>query len=193
MSYALRLLLSNSLAFISFLLILFSNIHSSIGGMLRIKRLTLFLAVTVYIIIGCFDAAVATLFALFRNHICLKHPERKERAAVKMAILLIGTVFSALCAWYRGGTWEAYLPAASFLFCTVGYYLTKSPSALRIIDAADIVLFWLVFDYLNLMAFNVATDLFIVLFPFAERYVMRDNTDPNDKDPASAHALKTVS
>ena len=61
----------------------------------------------------------------------------------------------------------AYLPAASFLFCSSGYYLTRSSRALRIINAADILLFWLVFDYLNLMVFNVATDLFVVLFPLA--------------------------
>ena len=41
----------------------------------------------------------------------------------------------------------------------------------------DILLFWIVFDYHNMMVFNVVTDLFVVLFPLAERYVKPDQTD----------------
>ena len=81
MSYAFRLILSNNLALVSFILIIFASIHKSRDGMLRIKRITLLITVTVYVIIGCFDAAAATLFSLLRNHVCLKHPGRNEAAA----------------------------------------------------------------------------------------------------------------
>ena len=48
---------------------------------------------------------------------------------------------------------------------------------MRIVNALDILLFWIVFDYINLMAFLVVLDLFVVLFPFVERYVQLDKTD----------------
>ena len=177
MSYVSRLLLSNGLALVCFLLVVFSSIHTKKDSMLRINLVMQFLTFAAYVIIGCFDAAAATLFAVLRNYVCLKYPNQKEGAVVKMAILLVGTVFSAWCGYRGGGTWVAYLPAVSFLFCSCGTYLTRSSSALRIINAVDILLFWLVFDYFNLMAINVVTDLFVVLFPFAERYVKRDRSD----------------
>ena len=184
MSYVFRLLLSKGLAFVCFLLVIFSSIHNNRDSMLRINLAMMLLTLVAYVIIGCFDAAAATLFAALRSYVCLKYPTRKEGAAVKAVILLIGTVFSAWCGYCGGGTWVTYLPAVSFLFCSSGTYLTKSPSALRIISAVDILLFWLVFDYLNLMAFNVVTDLFVVLFPLAERYVKRDHTaDPTQRIP----------
>ena len=153
------------------------SIHTKKDSMLRINLVMQILTFAAYVIIGCFDAAAATLFAVLRNYVCLKYPNRKEGAVVKAAILLIGTAFSAWCGYRGGGTWVSYLPAVSFLFCSCGTYLTRSSSALRIINAVDILLFWLIFDYLNLMAFNVVTDLFVVLFPLAERYIKLDNTD----------------
>jgi len=177
MSYVFRLLLSNGLAFVCFILVVYSNINIKRDRMLRINLAMQILTFAAYVIIGCFDAAAATLFAALRNYVCLKYPNRKEGAVVKAAILVIGTAFSAWCGWRGGGTWVAYLPAVSFLFCSCGTYLTRSSSALRIINAVDILLFWLIFDYLNLMAFNVVTDLFVVLFPLAERYVKRDHSD----------------
>ena len=177
MSYVFRLILSNGLAFVCFILVVFSSIHIKKDSMLRINLVMQILTFAAYVIIGCFDAAAATLFAALRNFVCLKYPDRKEGAAVKAAVLVVGTAFSAWCAWRGGGTWVAYLPAVSFLFCSCGTYQTRSSSALRIINAVDILLFWLIFDYLNLMAFNVVTDLFVVLFPLVERYVKRDHTD----------------
>ena len=177
MSYVFRLILSNSLALVCFLLVIFSSIHIKRDSMLRINLAMMLLTLTAYVIIGCFDAAAATLFAALRNYVCLKYPKWKEGAAVKVAVLVVGTAFSAWCGYRGDGTWVAYLPAVSFLFCSCGTYLTKSPSALRIINAVDILLFWLVFDYLNLMAFNVVTDLFVVLFPLVERYVKLDHSD----------------
>ena len=174
MSYVFRLILSNGLAFVCFILVVFSSIHIKKDSMLRINLAMQILTFAAYVIIGCFDAAAATLFAALRNFVCLKYPERKEGAAVKAAILVVGTAFSAWCGWRGGGTWVAYLPAVSFLFCSCGTYLSRSSSALRIINAIDILLFWLIFDYLNLMAFNVVTDLFVVLFPLAERYIKLD-------------------
>ena len=135
------------------------------------------LQIAAYVIISCFSAAVAALFALLRSYICLRYPNRKEGTLFKAANLMVGTAFSMWCAYQSSGTWVAYLPAASFLFCSIGYYLTKSPSALRIINALDVLLFWLVFDYINLMVFYVVVDLFIVAFPIAERYVKLDRTD----------------
>ena len=181
MSYVSRLLLSNGLALVCFLLVVFSSIHTKKDSMLRINLVMQILTFAAYVIIGCFDAAAATLFAVLRNYVCLKYPNRKEGAVVKAAILLVGTVFSAWCGYRGGGTWVSYLPAVSFLFCSCGFYLTESPSALRIINAVDILLFWLVFDYLNLLAINVVTDLFVVLFPLAARYVKRDHTDPAEQ------------
>ena len=177
MSYVFRLLLSNGLAFVCFILVVYSNINIKRDSMLRINLAMQILTFAAYVIIGCFDAAAATLFAALRNFVCLKYPDRKEGAAVKAAVLLVGTAFSAWCGWRGGGTWVAFLPAVSFLFCSSGIYLTKSSSALRFINAVDILLFWLIFDYLNLMAFNVVTDLFVVLFPLAERYIKLDHTD----------------
>ena len=181
MSYVFRLVLSNGLAFVCFLLVIFSSIHNSKGGMLRIKLVTLLLSIVVYAIIGCYYAVAANLFAALRNVVCLKYPNRKEGAAVKAAVLVAGTAFSAWCGYRGGGAWVTYLPAVSFLFYSSGIYLTKSPSAMRIINAVDILLFWFVFDYLNLMAFNVVNDLFAVLFPLVERYVKLDHTEPAER------------
>ena len=177
MSYVFRLILSNGLAFVCFLLVVFSSVHIKKDSMLRINLAMMLLTFTAYVIIGCFDAATATLFGALRSYVCLKFPKRNEGAAVKAAVLVVGIAFSAWCAWRGGGNWVAYLPAVSFLFCSCGTYLTRSSSAMRIVSAVDILLFWLIFDYLNLMAFNVVTDLFVVLFPFAERYVKLDHTD----------------
>ena len=55
----------------------------------------------------------------------------EEGAAIKAAVLLVGTAFSAWCAWRGGGNWAACLPAVSFLFCSCGTYLTRSSSAMR--------------------------------------------------------------
>ena len=177
MNQVLHLIISNNLAFICFLLVIFYNIHIQKESILRISSVMSLLTVAAYSVLGCFDAAAASLFALLRNQICLKYPDQKKGLFVKVLILVVGTVFSAWCAYQRGGTWVAYLPAVSYLFCSCGYYLTKSASAMRIINAVDILLFWLVFDYLNLMVFNVATDLFVVTFPFVERYVRLDKTE----------------
>ncbi len=176
MNYVERLILSNGLALVCFPLVIFKSIHINRDGMLKIGTATMMLTIAVYAIIGCFDAVASTLFAVLRNYACLRFDDRKGGTAVKVAILLVGTAFSAWCGYYRGGGWIAYLPAASFMFCSSGYYLTDSSRALRIINAVDILLFWLVFDYFNLMVFNVATDLFVVLFPLAERYVQLDKT-----------------
>lgn len=145
--------------------------------MLWISLGMMLLTLMAYVIIGCYDAAAATMFAALRNYICLKYPDLKKGIVFKAAALLFGTAFSAWCAYRIGGIWVDYLPALSFLFCSGGYYLTKSPSALRIVNAVDILLFWIVFDYHNLMIFNVVTDLFVVLFPLAEQYVKHDQTD----------------
>ena len=176
MGYVERLILSNGLALVCFPLVVFNNVRANRDRMLKLSTAMMMLTIAVYAIIGCFDAVASTLFSVLRNYACLKFDGRKGGAAIKVAILLAGTAFSAGCGYLRGGDWVAYLPAASFLFCSSGYYLTRSSRALRIINAADILLFWLVFDYLNLMVFNVATDLFVVLFPLAERYVQLDKT-----------------
>ena len=177
MSYVFSLVVSNSLALVCFLLVVFYSIHMNRDSMLRISMFMMILTIVAYVFIGRFGAVVSTLFTTLRNYVCLKHPNRKEAAIVKILILLVGTVFSAWCAWFRGGNWEDYLPAVSFLFCTCGYFFTESAGALRIINASDSILFWLVYDYLNIMVFNVLTDLFVVLFPLAERYVSMDKTD----------------
>ncbi|MBQ9383455.1 MAG: YgjV family protein [Ruminiclostridium sp.] len=177
MSYVIRLILSNVLSFVSFLFIVFYSINTNRKRRLGISLLMMILQIAVYVIIEHFDAAVATLFGLLRNYLCMKYTDRKDGLAVKIAILAVGTAFSAWCASQSGGTLISYLPAVSFLFSSCGYYLTKSSGALRVIDAADITVFWLAFDFLNLMAFNVVIDLFVVLFPFAERYVKLDKTD----------------
>ena len=177
MSYVFSLVLSNFLALICFLLVVFNSIHTKRDSMLWISLGMMLLTLMAYIVIGCYDAAAATVFAALRNFICLKYPNLKKGIAVKASALLFGTAFSAWCAYRVGGTWVDYLPALSFLFCSGGYYLTKSPSALRIVNAVDILLFWIVFDYHNLMIFNVVTDLFVVLFPLAEQYVKQDQTD----------------
>ena len=124
MSYVSRLLLSNGLALVCFLLVVFSSIHTKKDSMLRINLVMQILTFAAYVIIGCFDAAAATLFAVLRNYVCLKYPNRKEGAVVKAAILLVGTVFSAWCGWRGGGTWVSYLPAVSFLFCSCGFQLS---------------------------------------------------------------------
>ena len=176
MSDLLRLVLSNCLAFISFILTVYSSILTQKNNMLRINQVMSFLTVTTYVVTGLYFAAIASLFAMWRNQICLKYPSRKEAVSVKMAVIIIGTFFSVWCA-YPKVNWVDYLPAASFLFCSVGYFVTKSSSSMRIVNALDILLFWIVFDYINLMAFLVVLDLFVVLFPFVERYVQLDKTD----------------
>lgn len=177
MSYVFCLVLSNCLSFVGFLLVVYYSIHINRDSMLRISMVMTLLTITAYIIISCFNAAVASLFALLRSYICLKYPNLKEGTLIKAANLMVGTAFSMWCAYHGGGTWVDYLPAASFLFCSIGFYLTKSPGALKIINALDIMLFWLVFDYVNLMVFYVVVDLFIVTFPIVERYVKLDRTD----------------
>lgn len=177
MSYVFCLVLSNCLSFVGFLLVVYYSIHINRDSMLRISMVMTLLTITAYIIISCFNAAVASLFALLRSYICLKYPNLKEGTLIKAANLMVGTAFSMWCAYHGGGTWVDYLPAASFLFCSIGFYLTKSPDALKIINALDIMLFWLVFDYVNLMVFYVVVDLFIVTFPIVERYVKLDRTD----------------
>lgn len=177
MNYVLCLVISNCLSFVGFLLVVYYSIHINRDSMLRISMVMTLLTITAYIIISCFNAAVASLFALLRSYICLKYPNLKEGTLIKAANLMVGTAFSMWCAYHGGGTWVDYLPAASFLFCSIGFYLTKSPGALKIINALDIMLFWLVFDYVNLMVFYVVVDLFIVTFPIAERYVKLDRTD----------------
>ena len=176
MSDILRLVLSNGLAFISFILTVYSSILTKKNNMLRINQLMSFLTVTTYVVTGLYYAAVASLFAMWRNQICLKYPSRKEAVSSKIAVIIIGTFFSVWCA-YPKVNWVEYIPAVSFLFCSIGYFVTNSSSNMRIVNALDILLFWLVFDYINLMAFLVVLDLFIVLFPFAERYVQLDKTD----------------
>lgn len=176
MSDLLRLVLSNCLAFISFILTVYSSILTQKNNMLRINQVMSFLTVTTYVVTGLYFAAIASLFAMWRDQICLKYPSRKEAVSVKMAVIIIGTFFSVWCA-YPKVNWVDYLPAASFLFCSVGYFVTKSSSSMRIVNALDILLFWIVFDYINLMAFLVVLDLFVVLFPFVERYVQLDKTD----------------
>jgi hypothetical protein len=177
MNYVLCLVISNCLSFVGFLLVVYYSIHVNRDSMLRISIVMTLLQITAYIIIGCFNAAVSSLFALLRSYICLRYPNRKEGTIIKAANLIVGTTFSMWCAYHGGGTWVAYLPAASFLFCSIGYYLTKSSSSLRIINALDIMLFWMVFDFVNMMVFYVVVDLFIVTFPIAERYVKLDRTD----------------
>lgn len=177
MSYVFCLVLSNCLSFVGFLLVVYYSIHINRDSMLRISMVMTLLTITAYIIISCFNAAVASLFALLRSYICLKYPNLKEGTLIKAANLMVGTAFSMWCAYHGGGTWVDYLPAASFLFCSIGFYLTKSPGALKIINALDIMLFWLVFDYVNLMVFYVVVDLFIVTFPIVEQYVKLDRTD----------------
>ena len=186
MGYVERLILSNGLALVCFPLVVFNNVRANRDRMLKLSTAMMMLTIAVYAIIGCFDAVASTLFSVLRNYACLKFDGRKGGAAIKVAILLAGTAFSAGCGYLRGGDWVAYLPAASFLFCSSGYYLTRSSRALRIINAADILLFWLVFDYLNLMVFNVATDLFVVLFPLVERYVQLDKTGSAQGAPKTA-------
>ncbi len=176
MSDLLRLVLSNCLACISFILTVYSSILTKKNNMLRINQVMSFLTVTTYVVTGLYFAAIASLFAMWRDRICLKYPSRKEAVSVKMAVIIIGTFFSVWCA-YPKVNWVDYLPAASFLFCSVGYFVTKSSSSMRIVNALDILLFWIVFDYINLMAFLVVLDLFVVLFPFVERYVQLDKTD----------------
>ena len=186
MSQVLCLVISNCLSFVGFLLVVYYSIHINRDSMLRISIVMTLLQITAYVIIGCFNAAVASLFALLRSYICLRYPNLKEGTLIKTANLIVGTAFSMWCAYHGDGTWVAYLPAASFLFCSIGYYLTESPSALRNINALDIMLFWMVFDYVNLMVFYVVVDLFIVAFPIAERYVKLDRTD------SAKHAQKMV-
>lgn len=177
MSYVLCLVISNCLSFVGFLLVVYSSIHIKRDSMLRINIVMTLLQITAYVIIGCFNAAASSLFAMLRSYISLRYPNRKEGTLIKAANLIVGTAFSMWCAYHGDGTWVAYLPAASFLFCSIGYYLTKSPSALRNINALDIMLFWMVFDYVNMMVFYVVVDLFIVAFPIAVRYVNLDRTD----------------
>jgi hypothetical protein len=180
MSDSFRFILSNSLSFISFLLLVFYNINNKRDSMLRIRQIMVLLTIISYIIIKCYYAAAASAFAILRNNICLEYPGKKQCVPVKIAILLIGSAFSAWCA-YPSLVWMDYLPAASFLFCSIGYYVVKSPSTLRIVDALDILLFWIVFDYINLMPLLVVVDLFVVLFPFAEGYVKFDRTDSTEQ------------
>ena len=67
MSYVFRLILSNGLASVCFLLVVFSSIHIKKDSMLRINLAMMLLTFTAYVIIGCFDAATATLFTAPRR------------------------------------------------------------------------------------------------------------------------------
>ena len=98
MSYVFSLVLSNFLALICFLLVVFNSIHTKRDSMLWISLGMMLLTLIAYVIIGCYDAAAATMFAALRNFICLKYPDLKKGIAVKAAALLFGTAFSA---WSR--------------------------------------------------------------------------------------------
>ena len=173
MSDVTRLILSNTISFIDFMLVVFYSVHKNRDNMLRILQAEVIMTIITYVILGCHYAAAASVFAMLRNQLCLKYPGSKDGVLLKITVLLVGTSFSAWCAFPQG-TWSDYLPAVSFMFTTTGYFITKSSSTLKIVDALDNLLFWLIFDYLNLMVFLVVIDLFVVLFPIAERYVKMD-------------------
>ena len=94
MSYVLCLVISNCLSFVGFLLVVYYSIHINRDSMLRISMVMTLLTITAYIIISCFNAAVASLFALLRSYICLRYPNLKEGTLIKAANLMVGTAFS---------------------------------------------------------------------------------------------------
>ncbi|MBO7702355.1 MAG: hypothetical protein J6S36_05570 [Eggerthellaceae bacterium] len=61
MGYVERLILSNGLALVCFPLVVFNNIRTNRGRMLKLSTAMMMLAIAVYAIIGCFDAVASTL------------------------------------------------------------------------------------------------------------------------------------
>jgi hypothetical protein len=77
MGYVERLILSNGLALVCFPLVVFNNIRTNRGRMLKLSTAMMMLTIAVYAIIGCFDAVASTLFSVLRNYACLKFDGRK--------------------------------------------------------------------------------------------------------------------
>ena len=67
MSCVFRLILSNGLAFVCFLLVVFSSVHIKKDSMLRINLAMMLLTFAAYVIIGCFGAAAATGWRICRR------------------------------------------------------------------------------------------------------------------------------
>ena len=157
-TYALRVLISNGIAIINFVLLCVSQATVDRSGYLKIKSISMGLMILVYAVMGLWISVFSNIATIFRNLY-------NARAAKPKLIVNIGICLAAaaLCIIGSGDvkrlTWMAVLPLISLLFYSIGIVAVKSRVGIAIIDCIDALL-WIGYDFNNLLVMNVLTDLF---------------------------------
>ena len=168
------LILSNFLSSMSFLLVIISSLWLKKSEIRYVLQASVVLTVFAYGIIGCFHVAVVSVFTSIRQQAQISLHVHKNYRFIKAIILIAGTWASFVAANIFGSNWIDFLPVWSFVFCSIGKFLITDPKKSYLISVLNIALFWLIFNYTHLMAFNVLQDLFVIGFPLANKIVEYD-------------------
>ena len=171
-------LLTNCVAAVNFLLVIYSTLLIKKHDYIRIHLLCMSLNLIVYALGFCWSSVVINLFTILRD----EYNDRTEKPKVPVIAFfcLSGTALTFVVNHFLAGNFSSssffsvkfadYIPALSLIVFTICIFKAKNVAQMKIATAIDI-LFWVVYDFENFMVVNVIQDLFLIFQPFIDLYL----------------------
>lgn len=157
-SEAARLIISNGIAIINFIILCYSQAAIEKSDYLKIQSLSMFLMIMVYAVMGLWISVFSNLAIIIRN--LYNSRSEKPKLWINIGICLMTVIF---CIIGSGGiiewTWVSFLPLVSLIFYSISLMVVKSRVGMAIVDCID-ALMWVGYDFKNMLVMNVVTDLF---------------------------------
>ncbi len=171
-------ILTNCVAAVNFLLVIYSSILTEKHDYIVIRLLSMTLNLIVYALGFCWSSVIINVFTIFRD--MYNDRVKKPKIAVIALFCILGTVMTFVVNYFLAENFSStslftlkctdYIPAISLIVYTICIFKAKTAAQMKIATAIDI-LFWVIYDFENFMIVNVIQDLFLIFLPVIEFYV----------------------
>ncbi len=173
-------ILTNCVAVVNFLLLIYSSLLIKKHDYIVIRLLSMSLNLIVYALGFCWSSVIINAFTILRDI----YNDRSEKPKMKVIALfcILGTLMTFIVNYFLAENFSSaalftlkftdYIPAISLIVFTICIFKAKTAAQMKIATAIDI-LFWVVYDFENFMIVNVIQDLFLIFLPFIEFYLER--------------------
>ena len=173
-------ILTNCVAVVNFLLLIYSSLLIKKHDYIVIRLLSMSLNLIVYALGFCWSSVIINAFTILRDI----YNDRSEKPKMKIIALfcILGTLMTFIVNYFLAENFSSaalftlkftdYIPAISLIVFTICIFKAKTAAQMKIATAIDI-LFWVVYDFENFMIVNVIQDLFLIFLPFIEFYLER--------------------
>ena len=180
MSESLQVTLANGFGLIYFVLLLIQGVQKNKDNVILWKTISMLTVLLSYLVRGCLSVVATMFFAVLRNACVLRFKGRKGNL-LWGGCVAAGVLLSGCIAWQSGNGWMEWIPAVSFLWCSLAQRFAKNALQVHFASSLDAIP-WILYHFSNTLVSGLLEDFFNLLLPLAVRWVQRDP----EEEPASA-------